>query len=217
MRALLSIQLRPRTTTLLGVLALVSVGCGSSDAESFCTEQRDPLGVACDPSVERIDLQSAEALARAEAPEDAWLWQVRSSYSHVDPDGNATDWAFTYYFEGDAEPPNAQSLQVFVRGSEVEWVLGPTDAETFCIPEGPIAPFDSREIIQDSIRRIEATGVVVQIQDPDDLGLVQNHRCSSASSRLSGTWYRLADLFYYTDYDQDGQFVEVRTWTPQDD
>ena len=42
--------------TILGFLAVSSSSCGSSDDASFCTERYDPLGVACDPSVERTDL-----------------------------------------------------------------------------------------------------------------------------------------------------------------
>ena len=199
---------RPRVLILLA--ALSSMGCGSSGEASFCTERYDPLGVACDPEVESTDLYTAEALARVEVPEDAWLWEVRSSYSHVDPDGNAMDWALTYYLPQEVELPSAKALQVTVRGTKVDEPIGPYDIELYCIPTRPIEPFDSRKIIHDAIRRIEDTGISVQIRNPDDLGLVQNHRCASPSLGLNGASYAVPGGSYGVGYDEYGKFIKVR-------
>ena len=115
---------RPRVLILLA--ALSSMGCGSSGEASFCTERYDPLGVACDPEVERTDLYTAEALARVEVPEDAWLWEVRSSYSHVDPDGNAMDWALTYYLPQEVELPPGRLSRSTCAGRRSMSPSGPT-------------------------------------------------------------------------------------------
>lgn len=200
---------RSRVVVLLAVLSSL-MGCGSSGEVSFCTERYDPLGVACNPEVERTDLHTAEALARAEVPEGAWLWEVRSSYSHMDPDGNATDWALTYYLPQGAEPPSGNALEVTVRGTVVDRLVGPFDVDVYCVPTRPIEPFDSRKIIHDTIQRIEETGVSVRIREPSDLGLVQNHRCASPSLRLNTTSYRVPDGFYRVGYDEYGEFLEVR-------
>ena len=124
-------------------------------------------------------------MARSQIPEDAWLWEVRSSSSHLDPDGEGADWTLTYLLRGGADPASGKALPVRVRGHRVDEVLEPRDVQLFCIPTRPIEPFDSRRIIQDAIRRIEDTGVVVQITEAADPGLVQNHRCcqSVASSQ----------------------------------
>ena len=202
-----------RVVVLLAALASL-MGCGSSGEPSFCTERYDPLGVACDPEVARADLQTAEVLARAEVPEGAWLWEVRSSYSHMDPDGNATDWVLTYYLPQEAEPPLGKALEVYVRGTVVDQLIGPLDVDIYCVPTRPIEPFDSRKIIHDTIRRVEATGISVQIREPNDLGLVQNHRCASPSVRLNGTSYRVRGGFYYVGYDEYGEFIEIRYEEP---
>ena len=204
---------RPGVVVLFAALSS-SMGCGSGGEPSLCTERYDPLGVACNPEVARADLHTAEVLARAEVPEGAWLWEVRSSYSHMDPDGNATDWALTYYLPQEAKPPLGKALEVYVRGTVVDQLIGPFDVDVYCVPTRPIEPFDSRKIIHDTIRRIEETGISVQMREPGDLGLVQNHRCASPSLRLNGTSYRLPDGFYYVGYDEYGEFLEVRYEEP---
>lgn len=196
--------------TILGFLAASSSSCGSTDEMSFCTERYDPLGVACDPNVERTDLRTAESLARSQISADAWLWEVRSSSSHLDPDGEGADWALTYLLRNEVDPASGRALSVRVLGDGVDQILEPRDVELFCIPTRPIEPFDSRRIIQDTIRRIEDTGVVVQIREAGDLGLVQNHRCASPSLRLNGATYRGADGFYSVSYDEHGEFLEIR-------
>ncbi|MDH3725984.1 MAG: trypsin-like serine protease [Myxococcales bacterium] len=196
---------------ILGFLAASSSSCGSSDELSFCTERYDPLGVACDPNVERTDLQTADSLARSRIPEDAWLWEVRGPSSHLDPDGEGADWTLTYLLRGEADPASGKALPVRVRGHRVDEVLEPLNVQLFCIPMRPIEPFDSRRIMQDAIRRIEDTGVVVQIIEAGDLGLVQNHRCASPSLRLNAATYRAAGGFYSVGYDEHGEFLEIRT------
>lgn len=122
----------------------------------------------------------------------------------------------------DREPPKCGKGAIYtltdpevnVRGTVVDNVIGPFDVDMYCVPTRPIEPFDSRKIIHDTIRRIEETGVSVQMREPGDLGLVQNHRCASPSLRLNGTSYRLPDGFYYVGYDEYGEFLEVRYEEP---
>lgn len=201
---------RRRLRVVFLLAALSSMGCGSSGEASFCTERYDPLGVACDPEVERADLYTADALARGVVPEDAWLWQVRSSYSHVDPDGNARDWALIYYLRQESGLPSGEALQVNIRGTKVDALIGPYDIELFCVPTRPIEPFDSLKIIHDTIRRIEDMGTSVQIREPDDLGLVQNHRCASPSLRLNAARYLVPGGSYSVGYDEYEEFLEIR-------
>ena len=101
-----------------------------------------------------------------------------------------------------------------MRGTVVDQLIGPLDVDIYCVPTRPIEPFDSRKIIHDTIRRVEATGISVQIREPNDLGLVQNHRCASPSLRLNGTSYRARGGFYYVGYDEYGEFLEVRYEEP---
>lgn len=204
------------TLPVLLLLLSTSVACGSAGDVSLCTERYDPLGVACDPAVERLDLQTAEALARDEVPESAWLWQVRSSYQHVDPDGNAESWELIYFVPGEAEPPEGRAVSVRVSPSGVQELSSPYPIEMVCLPTRPIEAFDSRATIHDSIRRLERDGVMVLLREPGDLGLVQNHRCSNASLRLNGTWYtERADsdrvsAVHSAGYTEAGEFTELR-------
>jgi len=98
--------LRAGFGVLLGLLALGVAARGSGSDASFCTEQYDPLGLFCNSEVERIDLASAEALARSHVPRDALLWQIRSGATlRLNPDGADFAWSFLYYLPGAAEPP----------------------------------------------------------------------------------------------------------------
>jgi len=159
-------------------IAASSIGaCGAEDA-SLCTAQYDPLGLYCDHP-DWLDLQTAEALARLEVPDDAWLWGVSSrSCCAVDPDGRAVSWSFGYYLPGRQDLPNAELLNVQVLGSQVFVTEGGV-REIWCIPTEPLEPVDSRRLIHDTIRLLEDRGYPVRLGETGVLNVDQHHDCAS--------------------------------------
>lgn len=185
--ALLLLFLGRRRNVLLAVPLAFAVasssGCGTpSDATDidFCTEPYDPREFYCDRP-DLLDLQTAEALARLEVPEDAWLSQVLSSSSGpVGPDGRAEAWHFGYYLPGRQELPDAELVSVSVSSFGIS-----TTSDIFhtleCIPSDPLEPLDSRRLIQDAIRFFEANGHPVVLDGTAALWIIQEHDCTRRS------------------------------------
>jgi len=200
--ALLLCSLARRRNVLLAAgfafIAASSGGCSApSDASdiSFCTEQYDPRDVYCDRS-DALDLQAAEALARLEVPNDAWLWQVLShSMTSVGPDGETPSWTFSYYFPGRTALPNAELVSVSVG----PWPTSVTDnifQTVECIPSEPLEPLDSRRLIHDAIRLLEAHDHPVVLDGTAALQIVQNHDCSRRSSFPNYITFRDQAVFF---------------------
>lgn len=206
--------------TLVFVASVASASCGSdreANDVSFCTEKYDPLGVACDVGVERLDLGTAEVRARDEVPAEAWLWEITSGYQagHLDPDGDSNRWHLTYYLPGDAELPEGAFISVTVTPTKID-VWEPPNMELACIPTHQITSLDSRRAIHDAIKHLEQGGVSVQIRDAADLHLVQRHRCMYGSSILNSISYRGIQGYHYVSLDEEGEPVELRYSSAED-
>ncbi|NNE19928.1 MAG: trypsin-like serine protease [Myxococcales bacterium] len=191
-------------TVLLGG---ASSGCGSDGGDlsdlSFCNDKYDPSGDFCDPSVERIDLGTAEKRARDLMPSEAWLWSaVGGAQGTVNPDGEAEAWFLQYYIPGQLELPDLLLRSVAIGASE--------EARAFqeigifqCVPTEPMVPLDSRVIVHDAIRRLEQAGVSVRLGEERLLRVVQRHRCARQPDEWSGVG--VANAFLY--YDDDGSYL----------
>lgn len=185
--ALLLWSLARRRNVLLAAgfafIAAPSGGCSApSDASdiSFCTEQYDPRDVYCSRS-DTLDLQTAEALARLEVPNDAWLWVVLShSITSVGPDGETLAWLFSYYLPGRTALPNAAIVNVSVSPSQT-LVTDNIFQTVECIPNQPLEPLDSRRLIHDAIRLLEAHDHPVILDGTAALQIVQDHDCARDS------------------------------------
>lgn len=193
---------RRRTALLVSVLLVVaapSTGCGSdSDASgvSFCTEEYDPRDFYCSQS-DALDLQAAEAVARLEVPDDAWLWTVGSDNNgSVGPDGRVIKWFFSYLLPERRELPEAEFLNVIVMGSQT--FVTPASGEVVnCIPSRPINPLDSRRLIHDAIALLEAEGHQVVLDGTAALEIIHGHDCAWQSTFSNYVMYR--DLAVYFD------------------
>lgn len=179
-------------------IAASSGGCSApSDASdiSFCTEQYDPRAVYCDRS-DALDLQTAEALARLEVPNDAWLWQVLShSMTSVGPDGETPSWTFSYYLPGRTALPDAELVSVSVG----PWPTSVTDdifQTVECIPSEPLEPLDSRRLIHDAIRFLEEHDLPVVLDGTAALQIVQDHDCARDSSFPNYITFREQAVFF---------------------
>jgi hypothetical protein len=200
--ALLLCSLARRRKVLLAAgfafIAAASGGCGApSDASdiSFCTEQYDPRDVYCDRA-DALDLQTAEALARLEVPNDAWLWQVLShSRTSVDPDGRTPSWSFSYYLPGRTALPNAEFVNVSVSPSQT-FVTDNIFQTVECIPSEPLEPLDSRRLIHDAILLLEAHDYPVVLDGTAALEIVQNHDCARDSSFPNYITFRDQAVFF---------------------
>lgn len=177
------LRLRVGLGVLLGLLALGVAACGSGGDASFCTEEYDPLGLFCDSEVERIDLASAEALARSQVPKDALLWQIRSSATlGLNPDGADFAWSFLYYLPGAAEPPDAHFVSVLAYPPDKSFVERVDAAESLaCIPAEALPVLDSQRLVHDAIRAFEGEGLSVTLPDGGHLYMVMFHACDAAS------------------------------------
>ncbi len=195
------------STVALLLLALASA-CGSSGDASLCTDRYDPNGTFCDPSYPRVDLQAAEALARADVPEDALLLQARSSGTGVmDPDGRAGSWWFLYYLPGRATPPAGAFFQTQVTSSQT-YPVGEELSERLlrCIPSEPLPVVDSRRLIHDAISSLEREGQNVSLADGGNLFVVMRHVCLDwASQPLNYVSYRGSSVVF----DERGQVLAV--------
>jgi hypothetical protein len=182
-----------------------SIGCGSDADPSFCNDAYDPSGELCDPSVERIDLRTAEQRARNAMPSEAWLWSaLGGAEERVNPDGEAEAWFLQYYIPGQLELPDALLRSVTVYASK--------DLQPFqeigtvqCIPTEPMVLVDSKEIVHDAIRRLEEAGVSVRLGEMGLLRVVQSHRCARAPDEWGGVGF--AKSFVY--YDNEGTFLSM--------
>ena len=209
---LLLLAMRRRSRTwgpgAIGICFALTIGCGLSGDGSFCTEQYDPGGFFCDPGIERIDLRAAEALARADAPDDALLFEVRSSpVGLLDPDGRAESWSFTYYWPGSAEPPDAMLLQTLVTSTRTypadsRFARGALD----CIPSEAVPALDSRRLLHDAIRFLESEGQTVTLLDGGNLFVNMSHVCLAADIReRSYVRYRGQAAVF----DEEGTFIAL--------
>ncbi|MBW2733329.1 MAG: trypsin-like serine protease [Deltaproteobacteria bacterium] len=188
-------------------LTMVAMGCGAgSDADtSLCTEHYDPMDIFCHQDAEVFELQTAEALARAEVPEEAWLWSVQSSnMGTLNPDGQADAWNFRYFLPGARELPEAGFRDVLVTSSK-NLVDDSTLALLSCVPMGPISPLNSRRVIHDAIRFMESEGEVVTLSDGGNLFLYQEHLCGGAGPQRNYVFYR-DQAAYFAD---DGVFLAL--------
>ena len=200
--ALLLFSLRKRRNVLLAAgfafIALPSSGCGGpSDAGdiTFCTEQYDPRDFYCERS-DALDLQSAEALARLEVPNDAWLWQVLSrSTTSIGPDGRTPSWIFSYYLPGRTALPDVELVSVSVSASQTS-VTDNISQMVECIPTEPLEPLDSRRLIHDAIRLLEAHDHPVVLDGTAALQVVQNHDCAGDSSFPNYITFRDQAVFF---------------------
>ena len=194
---------RAHASALLVVLGLLAA-CGDSDGEAaFCTPSRDPSGAFCNPGVARLDLQSAERLAREAAAEGAWLWAASSDGTRgLNPDGVAESWLFDYYMpEATAsEPLDLERITVSASG-EITQVSQPGSLS--CVPERPLRAIDSRAITHHAIGRMSEAGTEVQVGGSPDLQIVQRHICDSASTY----WNHVAYGDVYVFYDGSGTFL----------
>jgi uncharacterized protein (TIGR03382 family) len=187
------------------VLAMSLVACGGSDGpgagESFCTEARDPLGVFCDVETARIDLQSAETMARELVPEDAWFWEATAAGEKgINPDGEAEAWSIQYFLPEQGEPPDGvfQSITVPASGElQSESTMGGLR----CIPTRPITPLSSTALAHDAIRRMQGEGVEVRLGQDAIMELYQAHRCSL----LTDGWNAVAFADSLVFYDETGR------------
>ena len=175
--ALLLIARRRGVTACATVCVLATLGCGSDGDASFCTEQYDPLGFFCSDDDERTDLQSAEERARAEVPEDALLWLISSTPNGaLSPDGRDYYWSLTYYLPGVTEPPGATLVTINASAADTH-AFEPYVSEMVCIPTEPMPVFDSRRLVHDGIRFLEAQGETVSLLDGGNLVIRQWHPC----------------------------------------
>lgn len=184
-----------------------SIGCGSDgDGDpSFCNDKYDPTGDFCDPSVDRIDLRTAEQRARSSMPSEALLWgAVGGAEGTVNPDGEAEAWFLRYYIPGQIELPDALFRSVTVHASE--------DLRPFqelgiaqCIPTEPMFLVDSKHMVHDAIRRLEQAGVAVRLGEEGLFRVVQSHRCAREPDTWGGVGF--ANTFLY--YDDDGSYLGV--------
>lgn len=201
---------RARRVVLVVALALLgapSTGCGSDgDGDpSFCNDKHDPTGDFCDPSVDRIDLRTAEQRARKAMPNEALLWgAVGGAEGNVNPDGKAEAWFLQYYIPGQLELPDGLLRSVTVYASE--------DLRPFqeigtvrCIPTEPLVLVDSKHIVHDAIRRLEQAGVFVRLGEEGLLRVVQSHRCAREPTIWGGVGF--GNTFLY--YDDDGSYLGV--------
>lgn len=184
--------------TALAFAFTSSSGCGTpSDATEidFCTEPYDPREFYCNRP-DLLSLQAAEALARLEVPNDSWLWQVLSGSSRpVGPDGRADAWHFSYYLPRREELPNAELVNVSVSSSGTS-TTGDIFEALECVPSEPLEPLDSRRLIQNAIRFLEASGHPVVLDGTASLTIVQNHDCARSSSFPNFVTFRDQAVFF---------------------
>ncbi len=197
------------------VLTVGLIGCGGSDAPgsggSLCTDAHDPLGVYCDAETERIDLQTAERIAREAAPEDAWFWEANAAGENgMNPDGEAEAWLIQYYLPGRAELPNSllQSITVNAAG---ERESASAMSGLRCTPTRPITPLSSKAVAHDAIRRMQNEGVAVRLGEGGILELYQAHPCSNLTDGWSAVVYAQALVFY----DETGRQLGFYQYAPE--
>jgi len=184
-----------------------AIGCGSDGDgnPSFCNDKYDPTGDFCDPSVDRIDLRTAEQKARSSMPSEALLWSaVGGADETVNPDGEAESWFLRYFVPGQIELPDALFRSVTVDASgdlRPYQELGTVQ----CVPTEPMIPVDSKDLVHDAIRRFEEAGMSVRFGEDGLFRVVQSHRCA----REPGTWggVGFANTFLY--YDDHGSYLGV--------
>jgi hypothetical protein len=190
--------------TLAFLVALIG-GCGSDGSQSFCTEHYDPSGTYCDPNTAKIDLETAERIARESVPEDALLFGVVGGVEGLfDPDGNAESWLLIYYVPDQSEIPDGSSRGVTVFASGDARPFDGT-VSLLCVPSEPLIPLDSQDITHDAIGRWEQAGLPVRLGEEGLLRFFQSHPCDGGPSRRTGVSYGNS-LVSYT---WDGTFVAI--------
>ena len=162
------------------IASLILVGglvpaCGSNGEVDYCSDERDPSGFACSRP-DTIAFAEAQALARAEVPNEAWLWWARGSA--VDPDGRAYTWYFAYYVPERRELPEAEFINV-AAGSTGAHAFDPGVGSVACIPTRPLEPIDSRRVIRESIRMLEDAGYPVVFDGNGLFDVLHRHFCNS--------------------------------------
>ncbi|MEM8609391.1 MAG: hypothetical protein AAGF92_19980 [Myxococcota bacterium] len=195
-----------RLVFFLGLLVALG-GCGSSDAESLCDGPNDPTGLFCEPDIATFDLLTAETRARQEVGEEGVLVIARGSQTRLlDPDGYASDWTFGYFFPDREGSDRSVLIQVF----ETTTFSQEGSIPTLCEPEKPLTPFDSRVVVPDAVRRLEATDNPVRLGEFGVLDLRQVHPCfDSFDNRKEAVIYSGAAGSSVLLYSDTGEFLDL--------
>jgi hypothetical protein len=179
-------------------------GTSADIGESLCTSERDPLDRLC-AQPDYTSLQQAFALANAEAPADAGLVRVRSSYlGLLNVDGYAESWELS--FEDSAA---RELILVGVTGANVSVSMHALDESAICAVF--IEPLDSERTVRDAVRRYEADygpfqhGVQALFLQQESCGQLrpESHVVQISSSADTGP-----ETFFFR-YRDDGSFIEV--------
>lgn len=203
-----------RTIDWVALLSLAALACGSSD-QSLCGEPYDDTGTACESESGRIDLQSAEAMARAEVGDEAVLVSIGSDTDRpVGPDGLAESWSFGYRRPSNQDPDAWQG--VTVTANEVTSTTGSFPFSSGCTLEESLVPLDSTVVVPDAVRRLEQTNNPVRLGEGSALRVYQLHDCWYVSVPISFD-YTLENAVEYSgtstwsllEYDRDSSFVAL--------
>lgn len=191
---------------------------GPGDEVSFCTEERDPLGLFCPTLPPPIDLKAADEAARREFPEleDATLYTAVSSRNgQLNPDGRDLNWILNYFLPDLSQPPESELRFVSV-GSYEQGILIDMDESNpvlECDLGQSIGPLDSRAVVHDAVTRFEEVVSLVQLGDGNNLYFEQWAACIADEPGLPARNFVLfarpggINLFAY--YDDDGEFVQL--------
>jgi len=185
---------------------------------TFCTQERDPLGLFCAESPPPIDLKAADEAARREFPqlEDATLYTAVSSRNgQLNPDGQDLNWILNYFLPDLSQPPESELRFVSVGSYEQGIVIDMDESNPVleCDLTHSIGPLDSRAVVHDSVTRFEEVVSLVQLGDGSNLYFEQWASCIADEPGLPAhNFVRFArpggiNLFAY--YDDDGEFVKL--------
>lgn len=192
-------------------------GPGADDQTSFCTQERDPLGLFCSETPPPMELGAADEAARREFPEleNAMLYRAFSSRNgQLNPDGEDWNWFLNYYLPDLSNPPESELRFVSVGSYEsgISASIDESSPVSECGPAAPIEPLDSRAAVHDAVTRFESLVPGVQLGDGNNLYLDQWNSCIDGPELPARNLVRFAraggtSVFAY--YDDDGEFVEI--------
>jgi len=195
----------------------VNGGPGADDEMSFCTQERDPLGLFCTETPPPMELRAADEAARREFPEleNAMLYMALSSRNGaLNPDGRDWNWSLNYHLPDLSKPPQSELRFVSV-GSYESGILASierSNPDLECGPGDPIEPLDSRAAMHDAVTRFESLIPGVQLGDGNNLYLDQWSSCIDEPGLPARNLVRFAraggtSVFAY--YEDDGEFVKI--------
>lgn len=190
---LVCVRRRRKAITPFVVLTISLFGCsgshGSNVTGSLCTQVYDPLGLYCDEGTARIDLQSAERIAREIVPEDAWFWSAAvADQGAINPDGEAEAWLIEYYLPEQSVPPDSELRSITVQANG-ERTSATEPSQLKCTPTRPITPLSSKALVHEAIGRLQSEGLIVRLGEGATLYLVQAHRCSTQTDGWNAVTY----------------------------